>query len=128
LRVAAARRRSRRHRVDRREQVGSLMIEDRPNVWFKLSRISGLTGLSPEIIAGILYQLRLRLRRARPAPSRLQVHRKKKRPHGEVRAHARDNVLKQRIACHEQTICTSSRPSYPWYTGAGSVRRGEPAA
>jgi hypothetical protein len=35
-------------------------------MWPKLSRISDLTGLSPEIISGILYWMRMR--RARPAP------------------------------------------------------------
>jgi hypothetical protein len=40
--------------------VGSLMIEDGPDMWFKLSRISYLTGLFPDIITGILYQLRRR--------------------------------------------------------------------
>jgi hypothetical protein len=40
--------------------VGSLMIEEGPDLWFKLSRISYLTGLSPDLIAGILYRLRRR--------------------------------------------------------------------
>jgi hypothetical protein len=35
--------------------IGSLMIEDGPDMWFKLSRISYLTGPAPEIITGILY-------------------------------------------------------------------------
>jgi hypothetical protein len=40
--------------------VGSLMIEDGPDMWFKLSRICALTGQSPAIVAGILYRLRHR--------------------------------------------------------------------
>jgi hypothetical protein len=36
--------------------VGSLLIEDGPCAWFKLSRICDLTGQSPEV-AGILYRL-----------------------------------------------------------------------
>jgi hypothetical protein len=40
--------------------VGSLMIEDGQDMLFKLSRISGLTGLSPDHITGILYRLRRR--------------------------------------------------------------------
>ena len=40
--------------------VGSLMIEEGLDMWFKLSRISYLTGLSPDLIAGILYRLRRR--------------------------------------------------------------------
>jgi hypothetical protein len=31
--------------------IGSLMIEDGPEKWFKLSRISHLTGLFPRIVA-----------------------------------------------------------------------------
>jgi hypothetical protein len=42
--------------------VGSLMIEDGPKMWFKLNRISDLTGLSPGIVAAILYRLRHRQR------------------------------------------------------------------
>ena len=42
--------------------VGSLMIEDGPDEWFRLSRISDLTGLPPAIVAGILHRLRLRRR------------------------------------------------------------------
>jgi hypothetical protein len=38
--------------------IGSLMIEDGPRSWFKLRRISSLTGQSPEVVAGILYRLR----------------------------------------------------------------------
>jgi hypothetical protein len=38
--------------------VGSLMIEDGPDMWFKLRRISGLTGQSPQVVAGILHRLR----------------------------------------------------------------------
>jgi hypothetical protein len=38
--------------------VGSLMIVDGQNMWFKLSRISDLTGQSPDIVAGILHRLR----------------------------------------------------------------------
>jgi hypothetical protein len=40
--------------------VGSMMIEKGPDTWFKLSRISDLTGLSPAIVAGILHRLRRR--------------------------------------------------------------------
>jgi hypothetical protein len=40
--------------------VGSLMIEDGLEMWFKLNRISDLTELSPGIVAGILYRLRER--------------------------------------------------------------------
>jgi hypothetical protein len=40
--------------------VGSLMFEDGPGMWFKLSRISYLTGLSPDMITGILHWLRRR--------------------------------------------------------------------
>ena len=40
--------------------VGSLMFEDGPDMWFKLSRISDLTGQSPNIVAGILHRLRHR--------------------------------------------------------------------
>lgn len=43
--------------------VGSLMFEDGPDMWFKLSRISDLTGQSPNIVAGILHRLRHRGRR-----------------------------------------------------------------
>jgi hypothetical protein len=38
--------------------VGSLMFEDGQDSWFQLRRISGLTGQSPEVVAGILYRLR----------------------------------------------------------------------
>jgi hypothetical protein len=37
--------------------VGSLMIEDGPGAWFKLSRICDLTGQSDAVVAGILYRL-----------------------------------------------------------------------
>jgi hypothetical protein len=40
--------------------VGSLIIEDGPDMWFKLSRISCLTAQSPNIVAGILSRLRRR--------------------------------------------------------------------
>ena len=40
--------------------VGSLMIEDGQDMWFKLSRICDLTGQSPEVVAGILERLRRR--------------------------------------------------------------------
>jgi hypothetical protein len=40
--------------------VGSLMFENGPDMWFKLSRISDLTRVSPHIVAGILYRLRHR--------------------------------------------------------------------
>jgi hypothetical protein len=40
--------------------VGSLMFEDGAEVWFKLSRISDLIGVSPNIVAGVLYRLRHR--------------------------------------------------------------------
>jgi hypothetical protein len=40
--------------------VGSLMIEDGPEMWFKLNRISDLTEQSPAIVAGILHRLRRR--------------------------------------------------------------------
>jgi hypothetical protein len=40
--------------------VGSLMIEHGPDMWFRLSDISELTGQSPGIVAGILYRLRHR--------------------------------------------------------------------
>jgi hypothetical protein len=40
--------------------VGSLMIEDGPKMWFKLNRISDLTGLSPGVVSAILYRLRHR--------------------------------------------------------------------
>ena len=38
--------------------VGSLMIEDGQDMWFKLSRICDLTGQSSEVVAGILHRLR----------------------------------------------------------------------
>jgi hypothetical protein len=40
--------------------IGSLMIEYGPRSWFKLRRISNLTGQSPDVVAGILYRLRSR--------------------------------------------------------------------
>jgi hypothetical protein len=40
--------------------IGSLMIEDGPRSWFRLRRISSLTGQSPDVVAGILYRLRSR--------------------------------------------------------------------
>jgi hypothetical protein len=42
--------------------VGSLMIEDGPEMWFKLNRISYLTGLPPGVVAAVLYRLRHRHR------------------------------------------------------------------
>jgi hypothetical protein len=42
--------------------VGSLMIEDGPEMWFKLNRICALTGQSPASVAAILYRLRHRRR------------------------------------------------------------------
>jgi hypothetical protein len=40
--------------------IGSMMIEDGPDKWFRLSRISDLTEQSPATIAGILHRLRRR--------------------------------------------------------------------
>jgi hypothetical protein len=40
--------------------VGSLMIEDGQESWFRLSRICDLTGQSPAVVAGILQRLRRR--------------------------------------------------------------------
>jgi hypothetical protein len=40
--------------------VGSLMFEDGPDGWFRLSRIRDLTGQPPAVVAGILQRLRRR--------------------------------------------------------------------
>jgi hypothetical protein len=42
--------------------VGSLMIEDGPEMWFNLKRISALAEQSPSVVAPILHRLRLRRR------------------------------------------------------------------
>jgi hypothetical protein len=48
--------------LDVAKTVGSLMIEDAPETWFKLSRICALTEQSPAVVAAILYRLRHRRR------------------------------------------------------------------
>jgi hypothetical protein len=40
--------------------VGSLIVEDGRDGWFKLSRICGLTGQSPAVVDGILHRLQHR--------------------------------------------------------------------